>query len=89
VADEGGGVRQHNSEPHPRCRRWSRTIYEAYPGVPGLLYDSSMNGNRPAVAPYERAARALPEAPDFNRPLSDVLLVPLDRIASSIGYDLV
>jgi len=42
------------------------------------------------VALYERAVRALPEAPDINRPLSDVaLLVPLERIASSVGYDLV
>jgi hypothetical protein len=79
-----------NSGPRPRCRRWSRTIYEAYPGVFGLLYASSMNGNRPAVALYERAARALPEAPDFNRPLSDAaLLVPLERIASDLGYDIV
>lgn len=79
-----------NSGPRPRCRRWSRAIYEAYPGVCGLLYASSMNGNRPAVVLYERAARALPEAPDFNRPLSDAaLLVPLERIASDLGYDLV
>ncbi len=79
-----------NSGPRPRCRRWSRAIYEAYPGVCGLLYASSMNGNRPAVALYERAARALPGVPDFNRPLSDApLLLPLGRIASSLGYDLV
>lgn len=79
-----------NSGPRPRCRRWSRTIHEAYPDIFGLLYASSMNGNRSAVALYERAARALPEAPDFNRPLSDAaLLVPLERIASSLGYDLV
>lgn len=78
-----------NSGPRPRCRRWSRAIYEAYPGVSGLLYTSSMNGNSPAMALYERAARALPEAPDSNRPLSDAaLLVPLERIASDLGYDL-
>jgi hypothetical protein len=79
-----------NSGPRPRCRRWSRAIYEAYPGVSGLLYASSMNGNRPAVVLYERAARALPEAPDFNRPLSDAaLLVSLERIAFDLGYDIV
>ena len=79
-----------NSGPRPRCRRWSRAIYEAYPNISGLLYASSMNGNKPAVALYERAARALPDAPDFNRPLSDAaLLLPLERIASSLGYDLV
>jgi len=79
-----------NSGPRPRCRRWSRAIYEAYPGVSGLLYASSMNRNRPAVALYERASRTLPAAPDFNRPLSDAaLLLPLERIASSLGYDIV
>ena len=79
-----------NSGPRPRCQRWSRAIYDAYIGVHGLLYASSMNRNRPAVALYERAARALPEAPDFNRALSDAaLLAPLERIASSLGYDLV
>ena len=79
-----------NSGPRPRSRRWSSTIYEAYPGISGLLYASSMNGNRPAVVLYERAARALPRVPDFNRPLSDAaLLVPLERIATELGYDLV
>ena len=79
-----------NSGPRPRCRRWSKVIYEAYPGVYGLLYASSMNGNMPAVVLYERAARALPGVPDFNRPLSDAaLLLPLERIASDLGYDFV
>lgn len=79
-----------NSGPRPRCRRWSRVVYEAYPGISGLLYASSMNGNMPAVALYERAARALPGTPDFNRPLSDAaLLVPIERIAWDLGYDLV
>lgn len=47
-----------NSGPRPRCWRWSSAIYEAYADVFGLLYASSMNGNMPAVALYERAARA-------------------------------
>ena len=79
-----------NSGPRPRCRRWSRAIYEAYPDVCGLLYASSMNAKRPAVALYERAFRTLPRLPEFNRPLSDAaLLIPLERIASNLGYDLV
>ncbi|MGH3144380.1 MAG: RES family NAD+ phosphorylase, partial [Rubrobacter sp.] len=79
-----------NSGPRPRCRRWSSAIYEAYPDISGLLYASSMNANRPAVALYERAARSLPRTPDFNRPLSDAaLLLPLERIASGLGYELV
>jgi len=39
-----------------------------------------MNANRPAVALYERA----------NRPLfGAALLVPLERIVSNLGYDLI
>ena len=79
-----------NSGPRPRCQRWSRAIYEAYPDVCGLLYASSMNANRPAVALYERALRTLPGVPEFNRSLPDAaLLIPLERIASNLGYDLV
>jgi hypothetical protein len=78
-----------NSGPRPRCRGWSSTIYEAYPDLQGLLYASSMNANEPALALYERAASALPTSPLFNRPLSDpALLVPLERIAAELGYDL-
>ena len=46
-----------NSGPRPRCRRWSRTIYDAYPDLIGLYYASSMNGNEPAVVLYERASK--------------------------------
>ena len=78
-----------NSGPRPRCRRWSRVIYDAYPDIAGLLYASSMNGNEPAIALYERAAPSLPAAPVFDRPLSEAaLLLPLERIASSLGYGL-
>ena len=79
-----------NSGPRPRCRRWSRTICDAYPKLMGLYYASSMNGNEPAVALYERASNALPRLPLFNRPLSDAtLLVPLENKAAELGYDLI
>jgi RES domain len=79
-----------NSGPRPRCRRWSRVIYDAYPDLNGLYYASSMNGNEPAVALYERATNALPRSPVLNRPLSDApLLIPLERIAAELGYDLI
>ena len=78
-----------NSGPRPRCRRWSRAVYEAFPDLRGLFYASSMNGGQPAVALYERAAGPLPPTPAFNRPLSDpALLVGLGRIASALGYGL-
>ena len=79
-----------NSGPRPRCRRWSRTIYDAYPKLMGLYYTSSMNGNEPAVALYERASEAIPRLPLLNRPLSDApLLVTIEGIVSELGYDLI
>ncbi|MGO8996037.1 MAG: RES family NAD+ phosphorylase [Polyangiaceae bacterium] len=78
------------SGPRPRARRWSRAIYEAYANVEGLLYASSMNANRPALALYERAHTALPAAPVFHRALSDPALVPrLNAAATALGYRLV
>jgi hypothetical protein len=79
-----------NSGPRPRCRRWSRAIYDAYTELGGLYYASSMNVNEPAVVLYERASNTLPRSPVLNRPLSDApLLIPLERIAAELGYDLI
>jgi len=79
-----------NSGPRPKCRRWSRAIYDTYPDLMGLYHASSMNGNEPTVALYERASKALPRLPVFNRPLSDApLLIPIERIAAGLGYDLI
>jgi len=70
-----------------RARQWSRAIYDAFPGVEGLLYPSSMGGNAPAFALYERATDALSTVPSFHRPLADpVLLAPLEDAAERIGY---
>ncbi len=78
------------SGPRPRARRWSRAIYDAYAGVGGLLYASSMHANRPAIALYERAQTTLPGAPAFHRALSDPALVPrLNAAATALGYRLV
>ena len=79
-----------SSGPRPRARRWSRAIYDAYPHVQGLWYPSSMYANRPAVALYERAQRALPRVPAFHAPLTHPgLLMPLRHIALTVGYGLV
>ena len=79
-----------NSGPRPRCQRWSSTIYDSYPDLGGLYHASSMNGNEPAVALYERVAKALPRLPVLNRPLSDApLLTPIERIAAELGYDVI
>ena len=76
-----------HSGPRPRARGWARAIYEAYPAVEGLLYCSSMDANRPAVALFERAVSSMPARPAFNRALSDPGLQA--RIAVSarrLGY---
>lgn len=79
-----------NSGPRPRARRWAQRLYEAYPSVDGLLYSSSMYGNAPAIALFERARDCLPTRPVFHRELRDLVL---DRIlrstANAIGYGLV
>ncbi len=70
-------------------RAWSRSIYEAYPQIGGLLYASSMNSNAPAVALYERIQGALPSFPLFHRPLADPALEDaLKRICREIRYNL-
>jgi hypothetical protein len=79
-----------NTGQRARARRWSRAIYAAYPKLQGLLYSSSMDGNRPAVALYERARSAVPAKPMFNRALSDPALLPLITAAArEFGYALV
>jgi hypothetical protein len=79
-----------SSGPRPRAQRWSRVIYDAYPGIQGLYYPSSMHRNRPSVALYERAVSSLPSTPIFHRPLNDPALLPiLSRVARDLGYGLV
>lgn len=78
------------SGPRPRGRRWSEAIYAAYPDVQGLWYPSSMAGNAPAAALYERGIGCLPSQPLFHRPLNDPALhVPIRRVARALGYALV
>ena len=79
-----------HSGPRPKARRWSRALYEAYPDVHGILYCSSMNGNAPSVALFERAADALPDAPNVHRLLDDPALTAVVQIAASeCGYQVV
>jgi len=79
-----------NSGPRSRARLWSRAIYEAYPPVEGLSYASSMHGQLPMVALYERAESKILAQPEFNRPLNDpILLKPLKKISRALGYALV
>ncbi|MBI5442589.1 MAG: RES family NAD+ phosphorylase [Deltaproteobacteria bacterium] len=79
-----------NTRTRSRARRWSRAIYEAYPGVQGLYYASSMHALRPCVALYERAVPSIPAFPGaFHRSLADPTWHRVLRnIADDLGYAL-
>ena len=71
----------------PRAQRWAQQLYVAYPDIDGLLYCASMYGNAPAVALFERAARAIPKRPVFHRELRDTVMVGiLTETGRAIGY---
>lgn len=79
-----------NTGPRARARRWARVIYEAYPGIHGLFYPSSMDANRPAVALFERAVSAVPVHLRFNRALAEPpLFIPIVNAAARLGYRVV
>ncbi len=76
-----------NTGPRPRAQRWARAFYDAYE-IDGVIYPSSMYGNEPAVALFERCQNALPRTPELHRALADSALQ--HRIAATaheIGYD--
>ena len=71
-----------HSGPRPRARRWARAFHDAYPSIHGILYRSSMYGNAPAVALFERAAFAVPAEPELHRNLSDPSLASVLAVAA-------
>ena len=74
----------------PRAQRWAQQLYVAYPDIDGLLYCASMYGNAPAVALFERAARAIPKRPVFHRELRDTVMAGiLTQTGRAIGYAVV
>jgi hypothetical protein len=78
-----------SSGPRSRAQAWARHIYDAYPTIDGILYGSSMDGNAPCAALFERAVDALPTLPRQHRALVDPLLRPLlQRAALQLNYDL-
>ncbi|MAT94136.1 MAG: hypothetical protein CME59_16265 [Halioglobus sp.] len=79
-----------HSGPRPRARRWAQQLYDAYPTIDGLLYCASMYANAPAIALFERGARAIPERPVFHRELRDAVMANiLTETARVIGYQVV
>jgi hypothetical protein len=82
----GGSMAIHSGS-RARAREWSRAIHAAYPGVEGLLYASSMNAGKPAVALYERAQTALPALASLDLALNDPsLAAPIANVAAAFGY---
>lgn len=78
-----------SSGPRSRAQTWAQRIYEAYPSIDGIFYGSSMDGNSPCAALFERANDALPAFPRAHRALVDPLLRPLlQRAALQLNYDL-
>ncbi len=79
-----------HSGQRPRARRWAQALYDAYPKIDGILYCSSMFGNAPAVALFERGKRAIPKLSGFHRALNDpAMLALLTVTANNLGYQLV
>ncbi|MBU3071383.1 RES family NAD+ phosphorylase [Aestuariicella sp. G3-2] len=79
-----------HSGQRPRARRWAQQLYLAYPKVDGILYCSSMYGNEPAIALFERGQRAIPKRPIFHRELKDPVMANiLTETAKKIRYELI
>ncbi len=75
------------SGPRPRARAWARAIHAAYPDAEGVWYGSSMHGNTPCVALFERAQDALPLLPGYHRALSDeTLRAFLANVAANLNF---
>lgn len=76
-----------NTGPRAITRQWSMSIYAAYSRIDGLWYCSSMYGNAPCVALYERGRDSLPTHPSFNRALADpTLFDTLAAAADAVNY---
>jgi hypothetical protein len=79
-----------HSGQRPRAQRWSQALYLAYPQIHGILYCSSMYGNHPAIALFERAKNCIPPRPIFHRELLDpVLLQVITETGEKIGYGII
>lgn len=71
-------------------RGWSKDIHAAFPELHGVLYGSSMNAYRGAVAFYERGASSLPKRPVLHEPLSHPgLRDDLERYKDDLGFGLI
>lgn len=79
-----------NTGTRSRAQRWARQLYQAFPLAQGIYYSSSMYGNNPALALFERASPAIPNVVDMHRQLDDpVLRSVIYRTSWDIAYPVV
>lgn len=72
------------------ARAYARAFYQAFSDIDGLWYPSSMAGNRPAVALFERAANAMQDRPFFHRALDDpAISTVIANAARKYNYGLI
>jgi hypothetical protein len=86
-----GASMQIHSGSRARARRWACDLYDAFPGIHGIYYASSVNGGEPALALTDRAEKlgVFPAHPLLHRALADdVLLDALKDAADRLGYAL-
>lgn len=87
---EAGGNAAISSGPHDASRAWARAIWRTYRDVDGIIYGCSNIPPARSVILFERARRAVPRSPSFNRPLADpALRGALERFATDLALDLV
>ena len=79
-----------HSGPRSRTRRWTQQLYLAYPNIDGILYCSSMYGNAPVIALFERGQRAVPTHNLIHRELRDAAMASVIAMtARTINYAVV
>ena len=79
-----------HSGPRSRTRRWAQRLHDAFPQIDGILYCSSMNGNAPSIALFERAQRAIPSHNLLHRELRDNSMTSvITMTAQKINYAMV
>ncbi|MBB4912388.1 RES family NAD+ phosphorylase [Actinophytocola algeriensis] len=83
-----GASQEISSGPKDITQAWARTIRDAFPGLDGLWYRSSMDSGDPAVCLWDPpAGDALPLTPEVLLPLDyPGLDLPLARICDSLNY---
>lgn len=83
-----GASQEISSGPKKVTQVWARRIRQAYPGLDGVWYRSSMDSGDPALALWDPPGNnALPMAPTVLLPLNHPGLdLPLARVCEELNY---